>query len=149
KCVSHTLTLAPVETPVIREFVRERIRVLALRLQLQRHAVLATDFAEADCVRLSGRICENKVCLTWCLIGACSGVDWCAGIRAESWPRIDPCRSFATVPLAASQIAFPPSTLPMSANAELVRRSYPRLASPSKSTKRNLTILFARATSLF
>jgi len=71
--VSHTLTSGAAETPVILEFVRERIRVLALRSQLQRHAVLATDFAEADCVRLSGRICENRTCFTWCLIAACSG----------------------------------------------------------------------------
>ena len=51
-CVWHTLTLGAVETPVILEFVRERVRLLALRSQLQRHAALATDFAKTDAVRL-------------------------------------------------------------------------------------------------
>src|SRR5579864_2765311 len=86
KRVSHTLTPGAVETPVILEFVRERVRFLTLKSQLQRHAALATDFAKTDAVRLSGRIYER--CVAWRWIAKCLRFDWCAGVHPDWCPRI-------------------------------------------------------------
>ena len=65
--------------------------------------------------------------------------------RRTVWPRIALWRMIRNCPSCGRSIAFPPGTLPMSENVVPARRSYPQLASPLKSTKRNSTRLFARA----
>ena len=51
--VWHTLPLAAVETPLICEFVRERIRGFRTTLLLQQHASVASGFTEVEYVRVS------------------------------------------------------------------------------------------------
>ena len=57
--VWHTLPLAAVETPLICEFVRERIRGFRTTLPLQRHASVASGFTEIEYVRVSDLVDEN------------------------------------------------------------------------------------------
>jgi hypothetical protein len=51
--VWHTLPLAAVETPLICEFVRERIRGFRTTLPLQQHASVASGLTEIEYVRVS------------------------------------------------------------------------------------------------
>src|SRR5581483_1576080 len=67
--VWHTLPLAAVETPLICEFVRERIRDFETRFWRQQHASVASGFTEIEYVRvfdvvaaLAGRVSRGRYC---------------------------------------------------------------------------------------
>jgi len=95
--VWHTLPLAAVETPLICEFVRERIRGRRTTLPLQRHASVASGFTEIEDVRFSDL-------LDWSLAGLVNG--WCYRRKSRGtrlWSHPD-CRQIR--PLTATSPFF-------------------------------------------